>query len=276
MTQGENGGAMTFTVTLSAAVQGGLTVQYATSDGTAAAGGDYTATSGTLSFAGTAGETQTFTVLDQPRHEGRGGRDLQRVALQPGPGRGGSTDITATDRPRARSPTTTRPRSAWPNVSQAEDGGAMTFTVTLSAAVQGGLTVRTPPATARRRPGKTTRRRRDAELCRHGGRDADLHRLVSPDTKVEADETFSVSLSNPVLAEGESTDITATDTATGTITNDDTATLTVENVSQGENSGAMTFTVTLSAAVQGGLTVQYATSDGTAAAGEDYTTTAGR
>ena len=85
-----------------------------------------------------------------------------------------------------------------------------------------------------------------------------------------------MSLSNPVLAEGESTDITATDTATGTITNDDTATLSVENVSQGENSGAMTFTVTLSAAVEGGLTVQYATSDGSAAAGEDYTAAAGR
>ena len=43
--------AVTFAVTLSRAVSGAVTVDYATADGTAVAGRDYTATSGTLSFA---------------------------------------------------------------------------------------------------------------------------------------------------------------------------------------------------------------------------------
>ena len=54
--------SMTFTVTLSAASNAPVTVTYATGDGSATAGGDYQAKTGTLTFA--AGETsQTITVL---------------------------------------------------------------------------------------------------------------------------------------------------------------------------------------------------------------------
>ncbi|NER09186.1 Carboxypeptidase regulatory-like domain-containing protein [Muriicola jejuensis] len=62
VTVNEDDGTATFTVILTKAVSGGLTVDYATSDGTALAGSDYTATSGTLVFAGTAGETQNIVV----------------------------------------------------------------------------------------------------------------------------------------------------------------------------------------------------------------------
>lgn len=55
------GGALAFEVALSVATTVPVTVAYATADGTATAGGDYTAASGTLSFA--AGETRkTVTV----------------------------------------------------------------------------------------------------------------------------------------------------------------------------------------------------------------------
>ena len=50
------------TVSLNIAVPGGFTVNFATADGTATSPGDYTPASGTLTFAGTASETQTFTV----------------------------------------------------------------------------------------------------------------------------------------------------------------------------------------------------------------------
>ena len=63
--------ALAFAVTLSRAPGGTVTVDYATSDGTATAGSDYTATSGTLSFA--AGETQksvSVPVLDDAHDEG--------------------------------------------------------------------------------------------------------------------------------------------------------------------------------------------------------------
>ena len=63
---------MAFAVTLSRAAAGPVTVDYATRDGTAVAGADYTAASGTLSFA--AGETEktvAVTVLDDAVDEGR-------------------------------------------------------------------------------------------------------------------------------------------------------------------------------------------------------------
>ena len=62
---------LAFAVTLSRAPSGTVTADYATSDGTATAGSDYTATSGTLSFA--AGETEktvSVPVLDDAHDEG--------------------------------------------------------------------------------------------------------------------------------------------------------------------------------------------------------------
>jgi gliding motility-associated-like protein/uncharacterized repeat protein (TIGR01451 family) len=57
------GGNMVFSVTLNTAVAGGTSVGYSFSNGTATGGGvDFTATPGTLTFAGTAGEVETITV----------------------------------------------------------------------------------------------------------------------------------------------------------------------------------------------------------------------
>jgi aryl-phospho-beta-D-glucosidase BglC (GH1 family) len=55
---------LAFTVTLSAASSTPVTVAYATADGTAAAGSDYTATSGTLTFA--SGETSKLVHVQVP------------------------------------------------------------------------------------------------------------------------------------------------------------------------------------------------------------------
>jgi len=92
---------------------------------------------------------------------------------------------------------------------------------------------------------------------------------VIGDTKNETDETFTVVLNNPVNA------TIAAGTGTGTIKNDDAPpTLSINNVSQNEgDSGTteFTFTVTLSASPDADVTLHYATADGTATAGSDYT-----
>ena len=68
----ENGGeTLDFAVTLSRAAAGTVTVQYATSNGSATAGADYTATSGMLTFA--AGETRktvSVAILDDAHDDG--------------------------------------------------------------------------------------------------------------------------------------------------------------------------------------------------------------
>ena len=66
------GALLRFAVTLSRAASGTLTVDYATSDGSAHAGDDYTATSGTLTFqSGETSKTIEVTVLDDAHDEGK-------------------------------------------------------------------------------------------------------------------------------------------------------------------------------------------------------------
>jgi Calx-beta domain/FG-GAP-like repeat/FG-GAP repeat len=95
---------------------------------------------------------------------------------------------------------------------------------------------------------------------------------VNADRVLEPNETFVVNLTSPtngVLADNQ---------AVGTITNDDTAGLTIADVSVGEPpSGTRTapFTVTLAPAAAGTVTVQYATANGTAVAPSDYVAVAG-
>ena len=64
--------------------------------------------------------------------------------------------------------------------------------------------------------------------------------------------------------------------ATGTIADNDTMPeLTVDDARAAEDAGVMVFTVSLNAPSALPVTVSYATSDGTATAGEDYTATDG-
>ena len=68
---------------------------------------------------------------------------------------------------------------------------------------------------------------------------------------------------------------TSADSVTVTVTEKDTPTLAVANAQASEGDVAVVFTITLSTASSNEVTVDYATSDGTAAAGSDYTTTSG-
>ncbi len=58
----ESGGEVAFEVTISVAGTADVTVDYATSDGTARAGSDYTSTSGTLTFAQGSTSSQSIRV----------------------------------------------------------------------------------------------------------------------------------------------------------------------------------------------------------------------
>ena len=65
------GAVLAFAVTLSRAASAALTVDYATADGSAHAGDDYTAASGTLTFqTGESAQTITVAVLDDAHNEG--------------------------------------------------------------------------------------------------------------------------------------------------------------------------------------------------------------
>ena len=93
---------------------------------------------------------------------------------------------------------------------------------------------------------------------------------VNGDLANESDETFTVQLSNATNA------TIGTATGTGTILNDDPQpNFTIDNVTISESGGNATLTVTKNGATSFATTVHYATSNGTATAGADYTATSG-
>ncbi|MCY4025383.1 MAG: hypothetical protein OXH75_03605 [Acidobacteria bacterium] len=117
------------------------------------------------------------------------------------------------------------------DASEAE-GDSLTFTVTLDNAVSGGLTV-TPSFTDVTATEGTDYTANTAALTFTGtaGETQSFTVATAQDTDVEADETFTVGLA----VSGTTAEVTATDTATGTISNDDgSAAVTIED--EGERS----------------------------------------
>ena len=274
---------LTFTVTLSAQPGAStVTVAYATADGTANAPQDYTATSGTLTFTGTT-TTQTIavsvvgdTVVEQ--------NETFQVVLSAPVGAtiaDGSATGTITNDDTAAPPPL--PTLAINDAAVAEGNSGttpLTFTVTLSAQ-PGASTVTVAYATANGTANAPQDYTATSGTLTFTGTTTTQTIAVSVvgDTVVEQNETFQVVLSAPVGA------TIADGSATGTITNDDTAappplpTLAINDAAVAEgNSGTtpLTFTVTLSAQPGAStVTVAYATANGTANAPQDYTATSG-
>ena len=92
---------------------------------------------------------------------------------------------------------------------------------------------------------------------------------VKGDTLDEPDESFKLELVNPTTG-------AIVRTATGTITNDDNNSKLSINDASSDEPGTMTFTVTLSPASAREVKVNWATADGTATAGSDYTGNSGQ
>ena len=262
------GDAISFTVTLDKAVEGGLNVTPGFTDVTAAKGTDYTENTGVLTFAGTAGETKTFTVSTTEDAEVETNETFT-VDLTVS---GTSVTVTATD---TATGTITDDdgdgAGATPAVTvadaSADEGDSLTFTVTLDQDVDGGLTV-TPGYTDVTATEGTDYTENTAELTFTGtaGETQTFAVTTTEDAVVEAVETFTVSLS----VSGTTETVTATDTATGTITDDDSTAVTIDDASAVEGD-PLTFTVTLDQVVSGGLTVTPSFTDATATSGTDYT-----
>ena len=97
------------------------------------------------------------------------------------------------------------------------------------------------------------------------------------DATDEVNETFTViidTVATSTTNDGANASITASGsdpTAVGTINDDDGPTISIADTTPGESDASVTFTVTLSAPSSQSITVDYATSDGTATAAADYT-----
>jgi large repetitive protein len=273
LTEG-NGGTpqLTFTATLSRASTDSVTVKYATANGTATAGSDYTAATGTITFA--AGETARavqVTITSDTANEADETffvdlSDPTNAVILDGRGQGTITNDDAAPTLSVGDATTTE-----------GDAGTKTSTFTVTLSAVSGQTVTASYATA---DGTATA----AGTAATGGLDylsasgtlsfapGETSKTVSVtingDALNEPDETFTVDLSNAQKAS------IADAQGTGTLTNDDMQpTLSINDVSALEGDAGLktfTFTVTLSAPSGRQVTVNHATADGTGVAPVDY------
>jgi hypothetical protein len=263
-----------FTVTLSAASGQQVTVGYTTTNGTAIAPDDYTANSGTLTFA--AGVTQQqVTVVVQGDDLDEGTSENFTVDLS------GATNATISDTQGVGTITDddAAPSLSIDDVTVTEGNTGSTvnavFTVTLSAQSGQQVTVgyTTTDGTAVASADYTTN---SGTLTFAAGVTQQQVTVVvqGDDLDEGASENFTVDLS------GETNATISDAQGIGTITDDDDPpSLSIDDVTVTEgNSGSTVnavFTVTLSAVSAQQVTVNYATANGTATAPGDYTTNSG-
>ena len=259
-----SGATAVFTVTLSETSNQDVTVNYATSNGTAAAGSDYTASNGTLTIqAGSTTGTITVPILDDSVDEANETFTVTlnsptNATISGGSGRG---TITDNDDP---------PSLRINDVTVMEASGARAeFTVTLSAVSGQDVTVNYATSNGEAVAGSDYTATGSTLTIQAGSETGTITVPILDDSVNEPNETFTVTLSSPTNATLEDA------VGVGTITEDDLPpSLRIDDVRTAEASGATAvFTVRLSRVSGQDVTVAYATSNGTAVAGSDYTST---
>ena len=271
---------MVFTVTLSQAATGPVSVGYTTVNGTATAGQDYASVVGTLTFA--AGETAKTVSVDILGDTLVETNETFSLSLSSPTGatiaRGQATGTIVNDDIDAQP--ATLPAISIADLSTKEGNGEhnhFMFVVTLDKASSVPVTVQYKTVDGSATAGVDYTASTGTVTFAPGTTSQMIHVDIKGDSVAEADETFTVMLSSPVGA------TIADGSGTGSITNDDVAapvlpSLSVSDATRVEgNSGTakLNFTVSLSNAATGPVTVQYGTANGTASAGSDYTAKSG-
>ncbi len=270
--QFENNGSFNLNVTRTNGSAGTVTVNYATTDGTATTPLDYTATSGTLVF--NDGETSkpiSVPIVDNNVPEGS---HFLTISLSNPTGGAVLGNITTA---KLSIQDNDYPTLSINDISQVEGNNgatAFTFTVTSSNAITNNVNVNYSTADGTGAAGSDYQATSGTLTIPAGQTSRTITVLVNGDPTPEADETFFVNLSNPDQA------IIGKASGTGTIINDDGAVAATfdfapANYNVQEDLSAFTVTVTRSGDTSSAASVNYATADGTAVQKSDYEIAAG-
>ena len=263
---GESGSG-NLVASLSAASEKTITIDYATSDGTATAGDDYTAVSTTtLTFSpGDTSKNIPITVASDNIDE----VDETVIVTLSNP-----SNVTIND---AIGELTITDDDGVPTISIADatipNETAVPRSITLSLSSESSQTISVDYSTADGTAAVNSDYNAASGTVSFlpGELTTSINVNILSDTLSEGDETFYVNLSNPILA-------TISDNqSVVTITDDDSApSLSVSDaVTLNENSAAISTTVSLSNPSVSNVSVNWSTSDNTAVAGEDYNTAGG-
>src|SRR3990170_2552041 len=239
-TVNEGAGLATITATLTGATEVTATVSYATSDGTALAGSDYTAISGTLTFApGVTSRTFSVPIINDAIFEAN--ESLSLTLSNPVSSTLGSPNPATLTIVDNDAPPSVQFSAATYSVNEGAGSATITATLTGATAVTATVSYATSDGTAVAgsdyaaisgtlifAPGTTTRT---------------FSVAIIGDTTLEENETLVVTLSNPVSAT-----LGSPNPATLTIVDDDAQSIiqfSAATYSVNESAGSATITVTL-------------------------------
>ena len=268
----EGAGSLAVTVKRVGGASGDVSVQYATHDVTAKAGQDYTAATGTFSFA--SGETsKTFNI---PINDDSLAESSETITLLLSNATGGAlygtpsaATVTISDNDL---PGTFVFDAATYNVS--EGAGSLAVTVSRSGGVSDGIKVNYATTDGTAKAGQDYTAASGTLTFAAGETSKTFNIPIADDALAESDETIALLLSG---ATGGST-LGTPAAATVTIGDNDAAgtfVFSAESYTVVEGAGSVAVTVTRTGGVSDGITVNYATSDGTAKVGQDYAATSG-
>jgi hypothetical protein len=263
----ENGGPLTFTISLDNPAGVDVNVDYATSDNSATDGADYTGVSGTATIlAGATTTTVDVPLLDDSIYEGDETLNLNLSGAVHGvvSKAQGQGTITEDD---------PMPTISVDNPTVGEGDGTATFTISLDTAAAVDVNVDYATSDISATDGADYSGVSGTATILAGDTTTTVDVPVLDDSTYEGDETFSLDLSNEVNG------TLGTPSGTATISDDDPAPnvdIAPAQVDEG-NAGStpLDFTVSLSNPSFEDIKVHYATSDGTATAGSDYVATSG-
>jgi hypothetical protein len=269
----ETAGTVTLTVARTVGADDTVSVNYATAPGTATAA-DFTATSGTLTWANADAAPRTITVpiTDDALYEADETFTVTLSGITGGATLGTSSatiTIVSEDAPR---PGTIAMAAATRTID--ETAGTVTLLVTRTggADLAVGVSYSTSPGSATAADFTAT-----SGALNWANGDSTAKTITVPiinDTLYEPDEAFTVTLTAPTGGA-----ILGADTTTVTIASDDppqrgTLGLTQSAVSVDETAGTVTLTVSRTGGTDGAVGVSYATATGTAGSG-DFAATSG-
>ena len=268
----EADGTANFVITLDRPSTGVVSMNYATQNGTALAGQDYVAQSGTLNFApGETAKTVKVGLINDTLQEGAETFNLAlsglvgATSLDPV----GTAEIGANDEPLV-----SKPSISIDDVVVGEQDGFADFVIRLDAPTSAPLTVyySTAPSTATNYsdfiPNSGTLTFAPGETVKT------VPVQVVDDFNQEGTEVFKMNLSNP-----SANATIARASANATIIDNDapsgTPLVSISDLVVDEGAGTANFVVTFNRPSASVVSIDYATQNGTALAGQDYVAQSG-
>ncbi|MDB6014650.1 MAG: Calx-beta domain protein [Gammaproteobacteria bacterium] len=274
----QSAGTMTVTVNRTSGSSGAIGVAYATVNGTAVAGTDYTATSGTLQWANGDASSKTFNVVisNKTSFSGSKGFTVALASPQSGATLGSPSSAQVTITGNTTAPVGNLSLSA-ASYTVAQSTGTVTVTVNRAGGTNGATSVAYATTGGTAVSGTDFTAAKGTLTWANGDAAAKTFAIaISKTTPFSGNKTLTVALTSPsggaTITSPGSASVTITGSAAAAVGNLE---LSASTYTVSQNAGTVTVTANRTGGTSGAVSVAYATTNGTAVSGTDFTAASG-